>query len=492
MFGKLKDKLKGAFGKFAKSVDEEAEDVVEPVVNETPVKVKVSKPKVVEKKVISKPIKPKDPIKSKPEVSVKSESKPVVVAKIEDIEPDGDLKVDLDVKLDDLADVVKNDSDVDVSESKKGFFKKIFSKKDEKVLEDIEEKEIVALEEEVEAISSVKEIELEFDNLPDGEKANFVEEKKFLEDETSVEIQADEKIIEELEQTKKSIFSKVKESITRKKISESKFEELFFEIEVALLESNVSFDVVDKIKEDLKVNLVNNSIPRSEIMDVILNTLKSSIDDLFKVPGVDLLKLSDSKNPLIISFIGVNGSGKTTQVAKIAKMFQDAGKSVVIGACDTFRAAAIHQLEEHATNLKIKMIKHDYGADAAAVAFDTISHAKSKKIDVVLLDTAGRLHSNVNLMNELEKLMRISDPDFNIFVGESITGNDCVEQATLFGESVRIDGIILTKADVDDKGGAALSISYVTKKPILFFGVGQGYDDLVPFTKKLVIDNLGL
>jgi fused signal recognition particle receptor len=164
----------------------------------------------------------------------------------------------------------------------------------------------------------------------------------------------------------------------------------------------------------------------------------------------------------------------------------------VIAACDTFRAAAIQQLEQHATKLNTKIIKHDYGADPAAVAYDAIEHAKSKGVDVVLIDTAGRLHSNVNLMQELSKVRRVAQPHTTIFVGESITGNDCVEQALEFNKAVPIDAIILTKMDVDEKGGAAVSISYVTGRPIIFWGNGQNYEDLQPFSKEIILQNLGL
>ncbi len=166
--------------------------------------------------------------------------------------------------------------------------------------------------------------------------------------------------------------------------------------------------------------------------------------------------------------------------------------TIVIAACDTFRAAAIQQVEEHANNLKIKLIKHDYGADAAAVAYDAIEHAKAKGLDVVLIDTAGRSHANENLMQELSKLVRVANPDLKVFVGDSLTGNDAVDQAMTYDEKIGIDGIILTKMDVDEKGGAALSISYVTKKPIIFMGTGQTYDDFEIFDKEKIIENLGI
>ena len=210
------------------------------------------------------------------------------------------------------------------------------------------------------------------------------------------------------------------------------------------------------------------------------------------MPGIALLERAKAKKPLVICMVGINGSGKTTSIAKLANYFQAHGLSVVLAAADTFRAAAIDQLQLHADKLNVKLVKHEYGADPAAVAFDAIKHAQAAKKDIVLIDTAGRLHSNVNLVDEMKKIVRIAKPDLNIFVGESITGNDCVEQAKKFDEAIGIDGIILAKADIDEKGGAAISVSYVTKKPILFLGVGQEYKDLQEFNKEKLIASMGL
>ncbi|MBW2999693.1 signal recognition particle-docking protein FtsY, partial [Candidatus Woesearchaeota archaeon] len=224
---------------------------------------------------------------------------------------------------------------------------------------------------------------------------------------------------------------------------------------------------------------------------VIEETLKKSISELFETEKMDLLGNVQKKKPYVIAFVGVNGSGKTTTIAKMAKLFQNNNMKCVLAAADTFRAAAIQQLEEHANNLGVKIIKYDYGADPAAVAFEAVKYAQSKGLDVVLIDTAGRQHSNINLMEEMEKIMRIAKPDMKIFIGESITGNDCVEQAKSFNEAVGIDAIILSKADVDEKGGAAISISYVTKKPIIYLGTGQSYEDLQEFDKAVILRSLG-
>ncbi len=291
---------------------------------------------------------------------------------------------------------------------------------------------------------------------------------------------------------KKSFFDKIKQTLTTKTISADKFEELFWELEVALLENNVSVEVIERIKEDLKEELVDKPIPR-DVEKVIEETLQRTMRDILSFDKINLVSLIKKKlqKPYVIAFFGINGSGKTTSIAKLTHYLKKNGFSVVLAACDTFRAAAIQQLEEHANKLGVKMIKHDYGSDAAAVAFDAVKYAEKNNIDVVLVDTAGRLHSNTNLMAELEKIIRVTKPDLKLFVGESITGNDCIEQAKQFNALVEMDGAILTKADVDEKGGAPLSIAYTINKPILFLGVGQNYDDLEEFDTDVMMGRLG-
>lgn len=291
---------------------------------------------------------------------------------------------------------------------------------------------------------------------------------------------------------KKGIFEKFKQKVGSKKINEAQFENFFEDLELVLMEGNVAVEVIDKIKRDMKIDLVDVPIKRRKISETVRNTLRDSIEDLFKDNSIDLFARIREKKPYIISFFGINGSGKTTTIAKLARILLDKKLSVVLAAGDTFRAASIEQLQHHADTLKVKLIKHEYGSDPAAVAFDAIKHGEAKKVDVVLIDTAGRQHSNKNLMEEMKKIVRVAKPDLKIFVGESITGNDCVEQAKSFNEAIGIDGIILTKADIDDKGGAAVSISYVTGKPIMYLGTGQEYEDLHEFNSKKILDSIGL
>jgi len=296
---------------------------------------------------------------------------------------------------------------------------------------------------------------------------------------------------EESKEEKKGFFKKFKEKVTTKKIDPEKFDDIFWELEVTLLENNVAVEVIEKIKEDLKEKLVDVPIKKSDIEDKIEESLKESLEDVLDVKQIDLLEKIKEKKPFVICFLGINGSGKTTTIAKVANLLQENGNSVVMAAADTFRAAAIEQLQQHAEKLGVKLIKHEYKSDSAAVAFDAVKHAEAQGKDVVLIDTAGRLHSNKDLLDELKKIIRVSKPDMKIFVGESITGNDCVEQAKQFDEAVGIDAIILAKADIDEKGGAALSVSYVTGKPVIYLGTGQEYKDIKKFDKEDMLKSLG-
>lgn len=301
------------------------------------------------------------------------------------------------------------------------------------------------------------------------------------------------KVKPEKKEVKKGFFKKLKEKVTTTKISEDKFSELFWDLEVVLLENNVATDVIDLFKDDLKEKLVDKALKRGKIEEVIKESLKKSINNLFRFESFDLVKeIKEKEKPYVICFVGINGSGKSTTLCKVAHLLLKNKLKCVLAAADTFRAASIEQLEKHGKNLDVKVVKHKYGADPAAVAYDAIEHAKAKYLDVVLIDTAGRMHSNVNLIEEMRKIIDISKPDLKIFVGESITGNDCTEQAKSFNDAINFDGIILSKADVDEKGGAAISVSYVTGKPILYLGTGQEYGDLEEFDKDKILKSLSL
>ncbi|MBU1136404.1 MAG: signal recognition particle-docking protein FtsY [Nanoarchaeota archaeon] len=293
------------------------------------------------------------------------------------------------------------------------------------------------------------------------------------------------------EETKKGFFKKLKEKL-KFRITENYFEEIFSELEMLLLENNVALEVVEKIKSDLKKELIGIEINKNEVEKTIKQALRISIESLFP-EKIDLIeKIKEKKETYVILFFGINGSGKTTTIAKIANLLNKNNLSCILAASDTFRAASIEQLEKHGEKLKIKTVKAEYNSDPSSVAFDAIRHAKSKKINVVLIDTAGRMYTKKDLMMEMEKICRVSNPDFKIFVAESITGNDAIEQAKNFNETIGIDASVLSKADVDERGGTAISIGHVTGKPILFLGTGQNYEDLEKFDEKKLIESLGL
>lgn len=287
---------------------------------------------------------------------------------------------------------------------------------------------------------------------------------------------------------KRGFFKRIRKKVSEKEISESEFENIISELEMGLLENNVAFRVIEKIKESLREELVSKPIPRGKSGEVITSALRKAFDEVLIEANTD--ELFVKKKPIKFMFVGVNGCGKTTSIAKFTKWLKKNKMSVVLSASDTFRAASIEQLGKHADALKVKMVKHQYKSDAAAVAFDAVSYAKARDIDVVLIDTAGRSHANANLMDELKKIHRVVDPDYVVFVADALTGNDAVEQAGKFNEVVPFDFSILSKADVDQKGGAILSVAYVTEKPILFLGIGQGYDDLEEFDKKKILRRL--
>lgn len=287
----------------------------------------------------------------------------------------------------------------------------------------------------------------------------------------------------------KRAFSSFIDEISKKSISEKDLEDHLWNLQIALLESDVALPVVEAIASDLKNSLIGIKVGRfSDIRPLIKDKLAEILKQFLF--SIDVLSIIRSKKPFIIMFIGVNGTGKTTTIAKIGKYLMDNGLKVVFACSDTFRAGAEEQLEAHANKLGVKLIKHRYGADPAAVAYDAISYAKSNRIDVVLIDTAGRMQTDRGLMDEMQKIHRVAKPDLTVFVGDALTGNDAINQAQEFNKFVPIDAIVLTKIDADAKGGAAISISYVLRKPIIFLGIGQGYNDLVKFDPEWILKNI--
>jgi fused signal recognition particle receptor len=277
------------------------------------------------------------------------------------------------------------------------------------------------------------------------------------------------------------------------RLRDGKIDEVLDDLEVVLLQSDVAVPVVEQVRKDLKRDLTGKKLKvGGNATAAIKESLEHSVRQILTKPGLDLVATAHAHQPkpYIILFVGVNGTGKTTTVAKIAGRLRDAGVSVVIAAGDTFRAGAIEQLLVHGERLGIRVIRQQEGSDPAAVAYDAVEHARAKKIEVVLVDTAGRQHTNENLIQEAKKIRRVVSPHLTLFVGDALSGNDVVEQARLFQEALGVDGLVLTKLDADVKGGAALSATFVTGKPILFVGVGQGYADLRPFDPEWMVRRL--
>ena len=275
-------------------------------------------------------------------------------------------------------------------------------------------------------------------------------------------------------------------------IREKHLDNVLPELELALMESDVAMEAVEEMEIIIRKRLVGLRVEnRAAIAPTIEKALKASLVELLSKTTFDPQTILEKRDgPLIIAFVGVNGTGKTTTIAKIADWLQKNGKSVVLAASDTFRAGAIEQLEVHAERLGCKFIKHQAGGDPAAVAFDAVEHAKAKHRDIVMIDTAGRMQTNSNLMDEMKKIKRVAKPDLIMFVGDSLAGNDAIDQARKFHEAVGIDAVVLTKLDVDAKGGAALSISSAIGQPIAFVGIGQDYGDIMPFDATWIVERI--
>ncbi|MEM1539892.1 MAG: signal recognition particle-docking protein FtsY [Candidatus Bathyarchaeia archaeon] len=292
----------------------------------------------------------------------------------------------------------------------------------------------------------------------------------------------------------KSGLSSLVNKITTTELKPENLRPILSEFKLNLIENDVAVPVAERICEEIEKRLNGVQVKRLEdkrkvveqhLREVLLGVMRTNSKiDLFRA----VEEKRKIKEPFVIVFVGINGTGKTTTIAKVAKFLNNRGYTVVLACSDTYRAGSIEQLETHAKRLGIRMIKHKYGADPAAVAYDAISHAKAHGIHVVLIDTAGRMQTNRNLMSELAKIKRVVNPDLTILTVDSLTGNDAVMQAEEFHKSVGIDATILTKVDADIKGGSALSVAYVTQKPILFVGTGQRYEDLEEFQPEKFVD----
>ncbi len=299
------------------------------------------------------------------------------------------------------------------------------------------------------------------------------------------------KVFERLKRGLESVIDK----ITKTELKENKLEPIIWELKLLLLENDVAYSVAERLCKSVNASLIGMEIGRFEDVEkMVTDSLRNAVAEVLQAEKIDLLKTATVKrssgDPLVLVFIGINGSGKTTTIAKIAYFLIQNGFSAVLACGDTYRAGSIEQLVEHGKRLGVRVIKHQYGSDAAAVAYDAVNYARANGIDVVLIDTAGRMQTNKNLMEEMRKIIRVAQPDMTLYVGDALTGNDAVTQAEEFSKHVSIDGSILTKMDADVKGGSAISVANITKKPILYLGIGQRYEDLIQFKPEIIIDRL--
>ena len=289
--------------------------------------------------------------------------------------------------------------------------------------------------------------------------------------------------------------SGVAQSITEKQIGADDVDAVMGELDAALLDADVAADVIDVMKSEMRLALAGSSVKRGDVGAFVRDRLIEAVSKAFVDAGtLDVVHMIESKrgsgSPFVIVFVGINGTGKTTTLAKVAHMLTGAGVSVTVAASDTFRAGAIEQLRAHTDALEVKLVAQNYGSDPAAVARDAVLYSRSHNIDCVLVDTAGRMQTNHNLMDQISKIVSVVKPDLKIFVGDSLAGNDVTSQATEFHEKVGVDAAILTKADGGGGGGAALSIVKITSAPILYTGTGQSYDDLASFDAGAFVESV--
>ena len=487
MFDSLKKKFADASGKLRNKVEEEAKEennveLIEESSEETFDEIEESEEEILDEEEVS-------------------EDEPLSESEEDEFEGEDDISEDeLDEILDaTLKEEAEEESEEEEKKERAGRFRSFFNRgKKEDSKEEAEES----------AEEEVKEAE---DEVPEEVEESVEEAEESVDEEADEEAEVEEEAEEE-KKSKRSFFRRSKKDksddeekeeksggflsfIKEKSISEDDVEDILFELELGLLEADVAMDVSSVVVESVKNDLVGQKIKRSsDIEEYTYQALKNAVAKIIDVEGKSMTELLEEKvaqgEPLVVMLVGINGTGKTTTIGKLSNYYIKKGYTPVIAASDTFRAGAIEQVQYHADNLGVKLIKHEKGSDPAAVAFDAVQHAKAKGKELVLIDTAGRMQTNTNLMDEMKKIRRVSKPDLVVFVGDALTGNDATEQARKFNEAIDIDGVILTKADADSKGGAALSVGYIIKKPILFLGMGQSYDDIKEYDADWMLEQI--
>ena len=481
MFDSLKKKFADASGKLRNKVEDEAKEENNVELIEEPIEETF------------------DEIEESEEIEEFSDDEDISEEELDEM-LDAALEEESEEESEEL-DESEEDSDADKKE-KSGFlgFLKRDKKEDEEDSDaDLEEEPEEEIEEaaEEEEDSQLEAVEGSKEGIPEEEREEGEdEEEESKKSKRSLfrrkkKEESDEPEDEDKKEKSGGFLSFIKE----KSISEDDVEDILFELELGLLEADVAMDVSSVVVESVKNDLVGQKIKRSsDIEEYTYKALKNAVSKIIDIEGKSMTELLEEKvaqgEPLVVMLVGINGTGKTTTIGKLSNYYIKKGYTPVIAASDTFRAGAIEQVQYHADNLGVKLIKHEKGSDPAAVAFDAVQHARAKGKELVLIDTAGRMQTNTNLMDEMKKIRRVSKPDLVVFVGDALTGNDATEQARKFNEAIDIDGVILTKADADSKGGAALSIGYIIKKPILFLGMGQSYDDIKEYDADWMLEQI--
>lgn len=391
-----------------------------------------------------------------------------------------------------------------------GLLKKKLSKVVESISDRLKKKEEAAekveemkqeLEEKIEPVIEKMPIERVIEEIApilEEKTPELKEEIKVAVEEVKEEIKQEIDKVEEKPKEKKSLFKKITEKIvkkvTEKRISENDLEPILVDLKSGLLEADASYEVVQKIQDDLKSGLVDKEVKRGAEKVVVIGSLRKSLLGILSVPKIDINEIIEKakaeNRPSIVLFYGVNGVGKSLNLSKLAFWLKNKGYRPILGAGDTFRAAGDIQLEEYARRIDVPVVKHQRGADAAAVIFDARKSAEARGYDVVLGDTSGRMHVKKDLLDELAKIIRVNKPDLKILVLDSLTGSDAVSQFEFFDKAVGVDAVIFSKNDVNEKGGNILSICYMFKKPILFLGTGQNYQDLIEYDPQKFVDSL--
>lgn len=518
MFGKIKGKLNNIFKKNEDVIEENPDEIVE-VEKQLEVN-QGAETQDAQEKVENDAVEENKTYENLEETEKKEES------------PLGDFSED---------DVLEELEIEEEKKEKKGFFKRIFSKKEkEEELEEIKEVEDSLLEnvdeQEKEAILKKKDLpkevidknlenldsqisneeELEKEVVSDIDNShtiveNVLDEQSKKEDnlyenqieenqkniQDDIEDKVSDRISEKLNSSSvgsSGLVSKFVSKIKKKAIQEEDFEKIWIELEIFLLEINIAYEIVEKIERKLKSALVGHSFDRFSMSEKIREIMVDEVEDVLQLREADFLdeiiSYKQRGELLKIMMLGVNGTGKTTSIAKLIHFLKKHDFSLVVAASDTFRAAAVDQLADHCKRLDVKVIQHKGGSDPAAVAFDAVEHAQAKKLDIVLIDTAGRMPNNANLMMELQKVKRVSKSQMAMFVGDSISGNDLIDQINLFDKGVEINGVMLTKVDTDERPGSVVTTAYSINKPIYFLGIGQNYEDLVVFRAREVAEKL--